>query len=74
MSRTYSVTRSEAAQNEWAVTQDIGDGRQRLAIPGVRFETERQAEIVAMALTEAYHAGVESVTVASDDDGNRRRE
>jgi hypothetical protein len=61
MSRTYSITRSEAAQNEWTVVQDLGDGRQRLALLGVRLPTKRQAEIIAMALREAYAAGAAEV-------------
>jgi hypothetical protein len=44
----YTLERDESAQKEWAI---LRDGQK--AIPGVRFETEREARLVMEALIEA---------------------
>ena len=49
---TYGVQRDENAQKEWAITVATEEGP-KLAIPGVRFETEREARLAMDALAAA---------------------
>lgn len=52
---TYDIQRDESAQKEWAIVVHTEESA-KLAIPGVRFETEREARLVMEALTSSAPA------------------
>lgn len=58
MPRTYLPRVDEDDESKWAVWYRLRENVWTRAIPGVRFDTEHRAQLVADALNDAFAAGL----------------
>lgn len=68
MPRTYTVRQDDDDESKWAIWVSPKPFSSFRAIPGIRFDTEHRAQLVADALNDAFAAGLMDATLEIEPD------